>query len=99
MELARGASRSRQFRIGLRRGPEVVMANLVHNEQGKLAATFWQSFGRGALQCLSRTCVLHAPYRAPTNALDRRWAGGGDRPAAAFALVAAAAAGVKPRNP
>jgi hypothetical protein len=43
MELARGASRSRQFRIGLRTGLEVVMANLGHNEQVKLAATFWNN--------------------------------------------------------
>jgi hypothetical protein len=49
MELARGASRSRRFRVGLRTGPEVVMANLVHNEQVKLAATFWNNLSVAVL--------------------------------------------------
>jgi hypothetical protein len=49
MELACGASRSRRFHVGLRTGLEVVMANLVHHEQVKLAATFWNNLAVAVL--------------------------------------------------
>jgi hypothetical protein len=74
------------------------MSNLVHNEQVKLAATFWNNLAVAALLGVFLVPAFHAPYGAPTNALHRRRACGGDRPADALALVAATAAGVNCRR-
>src|SRR5262249_1284163 len=68
------------------------MSNLVHNEQVKLAATFYNNLGAAALLGVFLVPAFYAAYDAPAGALHPRRARGGDRPAHARASAAHAAA-------
>jgi len=72
------------------------MSNLVHNEQVKLAATFWNNLGVAALLGVFLVPAFYTRHTMLQQALSiGRGAGGGDRPSDGRPLVAHAAAGVK----